>query len=72
VRVKLRYSIFRRRHGALIDALRRSNELLAGADTPRATTFTPYHAEEVAYIRKVNARLLRHYDPSGATDRRAR
>lgn len=61
---------FRRRHAPLLDALRRSTELLQGADTPTATKFTPYHAEEVAHILAVNRRLLRHYDPAGTTDRK--
>ena len=70
--VRLRGFFFRRRHGVLVDALRRSNELMAGMDTPSVTTFTDYHAEEVAHSRAVNARLIRHYDPDGTTDRKAR
>jgi hypothetical protein len=56
-------ALFRRRHGALIDALRRSNELLVGIGN------NPYHREEVEHIRQVNWRLLREYDPNAATDR---
>lgn len=56
---------FRRRHGALLDALRRSTELLDGGTTD-------YYREEVAHIQAVNRRLIRHYDPAGLTDRRVR
>jgi hypothetical protein len=66
-------AIFRRQHGPLLDALRRSNELLQGHDTPSAIgAWSDYYREEVAYIRQVNHRLLRRYDPAGVTDRKAR
>jgi hypothetical protein len=60
--------IMRRRHGALIDALRRSSELLEG--DPH--TFSTYWREERDHLRAVNLRLLRRYDPKGKTDRKAR
>lgn len=50
---------------ALLDALRRSNELLMNGNTP-------YFREEVEHIRAVNWRLLRHYDPAHKTDRTVR
>lgn len=62
---RLKHWLFRRRHGALVDALRRSNEMLAGGATA-------YHYEEVDYIRSVNYRLLREYDPRASTDRKVR
>lgn len=70
----LRYWWFRRRHGSLIDALRRSTELLEGqgADHIAVGGFSDYYREEVDHSRAVNARLIRHYDPAGTTDRRAR
>jgi hypothetical protein len=61
----LRTWAFRRRHAPLLDALRRSTELLDGVQTD-------YGREEVAYIKTVNRRLLRHYDPAGTTDRAVR
>jgi hypothetical protein len=61
----LRGWIFRRRHAVLIDALRRSTELLDGGTTD-------YYREEVAYIKTVNRRLIRRYDPCGTTDGKSR
>ncbi len=51
----------RRRYAHLVDALRRSNELLSGGTTR-------HHREEVEHIRAVNFRLLREVDPDAATD----
>jgi hypothetical protein len=61
----IRHAVFRRQHGAVLDALRRSTELLDGGTTP-------YYREEVGYIQKVNRRLLRAYDPNSSTDRKVR
>lgn len=60
--------LIRRRHGALLDSIRRSTELLDGDPT----TFTLYWREERDYIQKVNRRLIREYDPKGVTDRKVR
>jgi hypothetical protein len=62
--MRIRGWLFRKRHGALIDALRSSTELF--------DTTTEYGREEVNYIVAVNRRLIRHYDPDGTTDRRVR
>ena len=51
-----------RQRAALIDALRRSNELLSGGTSQ-------HHREEVEHIQAVNYRLLRDSDPEGLTDR---
>lgn len=51
----------RRRYAVLVDALRRSNELLSGGSTA-------YHHAEVEHIRAVNFRLLREVDPHHTTD----
>jgi hypothetical protein len=58
----MRRWLFRKRHAALLDALRRSTEMLDGGTTD-------YYREEVKHIQAVNRRLLRHYDPSRQTDR---
>jgi hypothetical protein len=62
---------FRRRHTALLDALRRSTELLdgQGSDHVAVGGFSQYYREEVDHVQAVNRRLLREYDPGGTTDR---
>ena len=52
---------------ALIDALRRSTELLDHAEMQ-----TPHASAERDYIIAVNRRLVRGYDPKARTDRAAR
>ncbi len=52
---------------ALIDALRRSTELLDHAQMQ-----TTYADEEREHIIAVNRRLVRSHDPDAVTDRKAR
>ena len=53
----------------LLDALRRSTELLDGMEPSNGTA---YWREERDYIISVNRRLLREHDPDAQTDRAVR
>lgn len=65
MKLLVRHRLFRRRHGLLLDALRRSTELLDGGTTN-------YYRQECSQIKTLNRQLLRRYDPDGTTDRLAR